>query len=86
MKSHAYTGEERRKIRLGPKDKERRQLQKNIAYMPVPRCDQCSYWEENNPNNGTCEYPYERDAKMYPDLYDHILTTSDFGCVAWKSR
>lgn len=67
-------------------------LQPGVAYMPVPRCDSCQHWEprdgDGDDGTGHCWFHTERhgEAKMYPDMYDAIITTADFGCVQWEAK
>lgn len=50
----------------------------DVAYMPVPRCDQCAHWVKNTTDdNGTCYHGVEQGFGW---------TTPSFGCVQWKAK
>jgi hypothetical protein len=60
-----------------------------VAFMPVPRCDGCKHWDKDvsDKDRGQCMKVYGHDdTKMWPDLYDGVNTTADFGCVQWESK
>lgn len=49
-------------------------LQRDVAYMPVPRCETCSHWEHTSVTNyGRC-------------LQLGIGSMRDFGCVRWEEK
>lgn len=71
----------------------------DVAYMPVPRCDQCRYWGHRvdgtpHGNKGgviagapmsTCEH--SRDKLRYGGRENGLLwTDEDFGCVQWEAK
>lgn len=61
-------------------------MKKGVAYMPVPRCDQCKYWEA---------YPLNAYSRPVGDclvvgIYTehgrlNLGTSEDFGCVRWEA-
>ena len=61
-----------------------------FKFMPVPRCDECKHWERSQtvPTRGQCCYPInnQKSGKMWPEMYDEIHTTADFGCVEWEKK
>lgn len=51
-------------------------FQKDVAYMPVPRCDSCEnyiHMDHHGPNDGYCD-----------TIEAHV--TGDFGCVKWEAK
>jgi hypothetical protein len=60
----------------------------DVAYMPVPRCETCAHWtqREHDKTTGICGLDVTPSHKMWPDMYDNIVTTEDFGCVQWKKK
>ena len=65
-------------------------FQLDVAYMPVPRCDQCKHWkdaEDTNDNIGTCTREWRPDALMWVAGGDtDFRTMANFGCVQWEPR
>lgn len=66
--------------------------------MPVPRCDQCRFWEQWGPDAGNCRLsasgqlegvqPESRKFRAQDvSSIDSILETrADFGCVQWERK
>lgn len=56
------------------------------------RCDKCKCWEPRLTSgltsvgkaNGYCRMSEIDAAKMWPELYDRIVTEPDFGCIAFS--
>lgn len=59
-------------------------FKKDIAYMPIPRCDTCKHWTHRGIRD-YCGHPALR-------LRDSLLfvppleTTGNFGCVQWEAK
>ena len=66
----------------------------DVAYMPVPRCDSCRHWEPRGgegtvvplTGDGFCMRTQQQDSKMAAEMYDHIITDANFGCVQWEAK
>lgn len=69
-----------------------------VAYMPVPRCDQCRFWTPTA-RGGECqvirhtsdESPRPRTARIAVsyEIGGHggwLLMLPDFGCVQWEAK
>lgn len=62
-------------------------FKEGVAYMPVPRCATCARWHDENVGRGICELPNDNAGEsMFPEMYDNIVTSSNFGCVEWKAK
>ena len=62
-------------------------FKRDVAYMPVPRCDRCKLWTPRPElDAGRCGLREKSSAKLWPELYDGIITTADFGCVQWEAK
>lgn len=48
-------------------------FQRDVAYMPVPRCETCQFMRESPNIKPHCTYL-------------NMQTIPKFGCVAWRSR
>lgn len=58
-------------------------FQPDVAYMPVPRCDQCKHWGMPLKNVGVC---VKQELKV-PTIGKMLLSTSaNFGCVMWEAK
>jgi hypothetical protein len=55
-----------------------------VAYMPVPRCDQCKHWIRRGIRN----YCNNRTLRLKASLLfvPPIETEPDFGCVQWEAK
>lgn len=59
----------------------------DVAYMPVPRCETCNLWTPRvDLDAGQCGLREKSSAKLWPEMYDCIITTADFGCVQWEAK
>ena len=62
----------------------------DVAYMPVPRCETCAWWERSKifSTHGECQYARtdDLDRKLWATAYDGVLTEADFGCTEWKVK
>ena len=58
----------------------------DVAYMPVPRCDQCAHWERygeaDNEQIGKCFV----HAKTAYSCRSGLKTHESFGCVEHKAK
>lgn len=62
-------------------------MKPNVAYMPVPRCESCALWKpRDDKDTGWCGLRELSQAKLWPEMYDGIITANDFGCVQWKEK
>ena len=70
-------------------------MQPGVAYMPVPRCDGCKWWNTFVFGAGGCCDSPERmrcaTAVASADIQDaqltvELRTNADFGCVLWEKK
>ena len=63
-------------------------FERDVAYMPVPRCESCARWTRKTGRGGTCGLACDDDVVPIPVLVTAgpLLTREDFGCVQWKER
>ena len=88
---------------LMPSDADRSALRRagfepDVAYMPVPRCDKCKWWERcvrtprwAHTEESTSPYTFGNcgcpESKVEgSDDGCSIVTDADFGCVQWKAN
>lgn len=66
-------------------------MKPDTAYMPVPRCDKCKYWERGKilvtqqPSFGGVCGNHDLRAFGTSDS-ESIETAQDFGCVQWEAK
>lgn len=61
------------------------QFEVGVAYMPVPRCDRCTYWHPVTTAYGRCVrscYP----AREPEPLLAEMTTHGSFGCVEHQAK
>ncbi len=65
-------------------------FQKDVAYMPVPRCDSCAHWMKPilPVIYGECrKLSYQEFPQPCSTDEDNCFQTiADFGCVEWEAR
>ena len=64
-------------------------LKPDTAYMEVPRCETCKYWQKDHSYeepSGIC-LRQESYGKIWSDCGDYtIMTSGDFGCVQYEAK
>lgn len=74
---------------VGPLTVEQAAFVSAVIVQNIPRCESCKHWDKDvsEKDRGRCTMVYgSDDTKMWPDLYDGINTTADFGCVQWEAK
>lgn len=54
-------------------------IEQDVAYMPVPRCDQCRHLQYQNLGRGLFNLRCGKRETPFP-------VTLDFGCVLWEKK
>jgi hypothetical protein len=59
-----------------------------VAYMPVPRCDHCRWWQrdESSSEFGLCNRAYDAATKCRAVHGFGLSVHSSFGCVQWETK
>jgi len=73
-----------------------------VVYMPVPRCDECRWWDGPRNVGGYCclfssdgvvrqEHQIDRRATLVDEYGQNaergeLVTAMNFGCVQWEAR
>lgn len=64
-------------------------LKRDVAYMPVPRCDGCRHWSQyKSPyfeDQGACQLGRAEQGKLWADE-GAVNTFADFGCAQWEAK
>lgn len=54
------------------------------------RCETCKHWDPDveDRTEGTCLLPLLKadKARLWPEAYNNVYTTADFGCTEWEQR